>query len=274
MPFTLAHPAVVLPIRRLDKLALIVGSLAPDFVYFLQGQASLGIGHTAWGVVAVDLPLCVVVFWAYAFIAPVLWRYMPDMLNLNHCPKPTKSPKQWGVFVVSALIGIVSHIVLDSFTHKTGFFVVHFALFHQNFGGLPLFKWLQYGGGVVGLAVVGVYWLYNAKYRTKCTQHLTPNASNQTGDQHRPNQNYLNHDCLHQNLCNQMPVSATQKCAFWLGVFMILAVLLVLWQACCPLPINHYATWVIRLIDCFVLGVVVLSIAIKLGNKPRQQIKQ
>lgn len=269
MPFTLAHPAVVLPIRRLDKLALIVGSLAPDFVYFLQGQASLGIGHTAWGVAAVDLPLCVVVFWAYAFIAPVLWRYTPDVLNLNHCPKPAKSPKQWGVFVVSAVIGIISHIMLDSFTHKTGFFVVNFALFNQNFGGLPLFKWLQYGGGVVGLAVVGVYWLYNAKfaklcnakYRTKGTQHLTPNASNQNGD-HCPNQNYPNH-----NLCNQMPISATQKLFFWLGVFVILALLLVLWQACCPLPINHYATWVIRLIDCFVLGVVVLSIAIKLSNK-------
>lgn len=252
MPFTLAHPAVVLPIRRLDKLALIVGSLAPDFVYFLQGQASLGIGHTAWGVVAVDLPLCVVAFWAYAFIAPVLWRYMPDMLNLNHCPKPTQSPKQWGVFVVSALIGIVSHIVLDSFTHKTGFFVVHFALFHQNFGGLPLFKWLQYGGGIIGLTVVALYWLYNARL---CNAKLNAKLNN-------------------AKMCNQMPVSATQKCAFWLGVFMILAVLLALWQACCPLPINHYATWVIRLIDCFVLGVVVLSIAIKLGNKPRQQIKQ
>src|SRR5882672_6336607 len=38
MPFTLAHPAAVLPLRRwprLDFVALVIGSMTPDFGYYL-----------------------------------------------------------------------------------------------------------------------------------------------------------------------------------------------------------------------------------------------
>lgn len=47
MPFTLAHPAVVLPLRHrlLHQEALIIGSMSPDFLYFLYGQASQSFGH-------------------------------------------------------------------------------------------------------------------------------------------------------------------------------------------------------------------------------------
>jgi len=52
MPFTLCHPALVMPLHRCARRwtslsALVIGSMAPDFVYFLP----LGVGaasHLAW----------------------------------------------------------------------------------------------------------------------------------------------------------------------------------------------------------------------------------
>ena len=47
MPFTLAHPIAVLPFSRCRYChfpALVIGSLSPDFVYFLHGRAVSG-GH-------------------------------------------------------------------------------------------------------------------------------------------------------------------------------------------------------------------------------------
>ena len=42
MPLTIAHPAAVLPFRhsRLPISALVIGSLAPDFEYFLHLHAN------------------------------------------------------------------------------------------------------------------------------------------------------------------------------------------------------------------------------------------
>ena len=45
MPFTLAHPVAVLPLARCRRVhfpAMVIGSLAPDFVYFLHGRAVPG----------------------------------------------------------------------------------------------------------------------------------------------------------------------------------------------------------------------------------------
>ncbi|MFP5073747.1 DUF4184 family protein [Neisseria sp. WLZKY-1] len=47
MPFTLAHPIAILPFSRCRYCyfpALVIGSLSPDFVYFLHGRAVSG-GH-------------------------------------------------------------------------------------------------------------------------------------------------------------------------------------------------------------------------------------
>ncbi len=52
MPFTLAHPAAAAPLRRFGLVlsALVVGSMAPDFPYFLPGLPQDKFGHTLAGV--------------------------------------------------------------------------------------------------------------------------------------------------------------------------------------------------------------------------------
>ncbi len=72
MPFTLAHPVAILPFSRCRYChfpALVIGSLSPDFVYFLHGRAVSG-GHGLADMLWPNLPLCFAVYWLYL----ALWR--------------------------------------------------------------------------------------------------------------------------------------------------------------------------------------------------------
>jgi hypothetical protein len=61
------------------------------------------------------------------------------------------------LLVLAALtIGVVSHIVWDSFTHegRWGMTALDLAVM---WGPLPAYKWLQYGSSIGGLIVLGVW---------------------------------------------------------------------------------------------------------------------
>src|SRR6218665_923701 len=62
MPFTFSHPAAVLPLHYLPKrwfsmTGLVIGSMAPDFVYFLRMNVYSPFSHTIKGLFCFDLPL-------------------------------------------------------------------------------------------------------------------------------------------------------------------------------------------------------------------------
>src|SRR5882757_2416325 len=67
MPFTLSHPAAVIPIRRYGILsALVVGSLAPDILYFIPRVHHSGAyGHTLPGLFFFCLPLGLAALWLF-----------------------------------------------------------------------------------------------------------------------------------------------------------------------------------------------------------------
>ena len=50
MPFTFAHPAIVLPFYKKPKFfsmtTLIIGSMSPDFEYFLRVKIKSDMSHT------------------------------------------------------------------------------------------------------------------------------------------------------------------------------------------------------------------------------------
>lgn len=221
MPFTLAHPAVVLPIRHryTHKSALILGAMSPDFVYFLYGKASLGIGHTFLGMLLVNLPLCVVFFYIYCKLAPSLWFFVPKRLNLGHTPSLPNSTKAWLIFLTSAILGMITHVVLDNFTHATGWAVRHLIFLQSPVLGLPLFKWLQHLGGVIGCLIVLLYWLKQAQHTNQ-----------------------------------QQTAKTKQKWQFWLMVAAFAMTLITIWQLTQPISLTAYATWVIRLVDVFLVA--------------------
>ncbi|HNH84716.1 MAG TPA: DUF4184 family protein, partial [Acidobacteriota bacterium] len=51
MPFTFCHPAIVIPVaRRSHWLSpLVIGSMSPDFLYFLNFSTGHSFGHTFTG---------------------------------------------------------------------------------------------------------------------------------------------------------------------------------------------------------------------------------
>ena len=62
MPFTFSHPAIILPLNYLSKkwfsiTGLVIGSLSPDFEYFIRMKIESNYSHTFWGIFYFDLPL-------------------------------------------------------------------------------------------------------------------------------------------------------------------------------------------------------------------------
>ncbi|MFN5774209.1 DUF4184 family protein, partial [Flavobacterium sp.] len=62
MPFTFSHPAIVLPLTFLPRqwfslTGLVIGSLTPDFEYFLRMRIESNYSHTIDGLFWFDLSL-------------------------------------------------------------------------------------------------------------------------------------------------------------------------------------------------------------------------
>ncbi|MGW5044286.1 DUF4184 family protein [Streptomyces griseoluteus] len=187
MPFTLSHPAAVLPLMRRPFVpaALVAGATAPDVPYFLD---ALGVSETSpqdWygpllnatqthslsvGLV-VSLPLAIGLVAAYRMLRAPVTALLPSGLRLPEPERTTGLPAKvrytmW--LLVSALMGIASHLAWDSFTHGDGFLVTHVqSLRASALGGLTAARLLQYVSTTFGLAAVGWHlWRRRDRLRT------------------------------------------------------------------------------------------------------------
>ena len=117
MPFTLAHAAAALPFRRSSLVvsALIIGTMAPDFEYFLRLRADHGFGHTLKGAFLMTLPLALFVLWTFhAFVKRLVADLLPDRLQ-RRLTGHLDGFRFWGtgrtaVIVGSILLGISTHL--------------------------------------------------------------------------------------------------------------------------------------------------------------------
>src|ERR1017187_9931624 len=65
MPFTFSHPAVLYPLKTLPGkyysiTGLIIGSITPDFEYFIRFETDSQYSHTRTGLFWFDLPLGII----------------------------------------------------------------------------------------------------------------------------------------------------------------------------------------------------------------------
>lgn len=169
MPFTFSHPAIVLPLAYLPSkwislTGLIIGSLAPDFEYFLRMKIKSDYSHSLVGMFWFDIPL--------GLILAFLYHNIVRNSLINNLPTPLKSRfitfkeldwnsyffKNWLIVSISILIGTSSHIFWDSFTHEHGFFVKYLELSKQYIDligmKIPLFKILQHLSTFIGALVI------------------------------------------------------------------------------------------------------------------------
>jgi hypothetical protein len=133
MPFPLAHPAAVLPLRRycpkyLSFPALIVGSVCPDAGYCFGRLNAGGFSHRLLGSVGFCLPVGIItLLLLYRVILSAIER-LPERYQRMVPPvawRPLGTPL---VILLSLIIGAWTHLLWDSFTHTNGWFVEHFSV--------------------------------------------------------------------------------------------------------------------------------------------------
>jgi len=241
MPLTFAHPAAILPFSRKSRSihfsALVLGSMAPDFEYFLTGRPMGEIGHTFAGFIWFNLPLVILVYFIYRlFVHKTLFNHLPICLQDPYVKKiDSNGIVKIVVFCYSALFGMLTHVVWDSFTHINGYMVLKFPVFFTystNIYGfsIPLYKFLQHGSTLFGLTIILVY--------------MYVRASSQR-----------DHNRIH--------VSPKRKLIFGSSISLLAVVFVFLWYLIDYVSIKSYGIVVVRMIDSFLLGLLVSSLAFK-----------
>ncbi|MET9831438.1 DUF4184 family protein [Streptomyces sp. NPDC006385] len=174
MPFTLSHAAAVLPAVRTDGTGrgtlvpamLVAGSFAPDMTYYvasvLPGAMEFGdVTHSFAGVFTVD----VLVAWALVglwllvrepLVALLPVRRQARVATLSRCgtPRARVRPSLVARWYVSAVLGALTHVVWDAFTHLDRWGMRLFPVLGEEIAGSPLYWYLQYGGSAVAAAVI------------------------------------------------------------------------------------------------------------------------
>jgi hypothetical protein len=175
MPFPLAHPAAVLPLRRLcprrfNFPALVIGSLCPDVGY---GFGRLHLDQFSHRFLAGSFGFCLpvgllLVLLFYRLRWPVVQRLPARHRRIFEplCLRPAGS--LW-VVVISLLVGAWTHIFLDSLTHANGWLVEHLPVLQTSLGAgnfslqvCDLLYSITTFVGVLWLALAYLNWLERA----------------------------------------------------------------------------------------------------------------
>lgn len=165
MPFTFSHPAIILPLTYLPRhwfslSGLIIGSLTPDFEYFLRMKIQSNFSHTIEGLFWFDLPLGLILSFSFHnIVRDRLFDNLPTFLKSRFIPFKQFDwnghfKKNWTIVIISILVGATSHIFWDSFTHDHGFFVKTIEELQNvvDFLGrqIPIIKILQHSSTLLG----------------------------------------------------------------------------------------------------------------------------
>jgi hypothetical protein len=170
MPMTAAHPMAVLPLRRtrLDWTCLVLGSMSPDFEYFVRADLASTVSHTLPGLFYFCLPA--------TLIAGALFHYLVKMPALRVAPAPlarrlvgfAERPwvEKWTVravalLVISALIGGATHLFWDGITHGDGWAPHRYRALVQIvdvpiLGHMIVHRVIQHVSTAIGLIVLSI----------------------------------------------------------------------------------------------------------------------
>jgi len=189
VPFTLAHGAAALPFRRSRLIfsGLLVGTFAPDFEYFLRLNIHGRFGHSLLGTFVLTLPLALLVLWLFhAFVKFPLARLLPDAIQRRLTSHVGKfhfgGPARIALIVGSILIGIMTHLLWDSFTHPNTWPFRHWGVLGQTIqvpmlGLIPLYKVLQHGSTIAGAGIFSIWLVCRYRATEPCNQGLRNAAS-------------------------------------------------------------------------------------------------
>lgn len=141
MPFTFAHPAAVLPLKRfcpawLSFPALVLGSATPDLAYLSASRRIDEIAHNWTGIFLFSLPVGVVTAWLLHRLGRLMVPAVPEPFRRILLPVVEQPLGALLTVAFSVILGAATHVLWDSFTHKEGWAVQHFAILNQPLGVL------------------------------------------------------------------------------------------------------------------------------------------
>ncbi|MCE7083332.1 DUF4184 family protein [Streptomyces sp. ST2-7A] len=191
MPFTLSHPAAVLPLMRhpFSPAALVCGAVAPDMPYFL-GSARIPVSAQSWYEPFLNATTSHALYGLHIALAhalvllllyPVVRRPVVDLLPARFRTAGAGGTagrggggvahraRRAGWVALSLLIGVLTHLAWDSFTHVDGFVVADFDFMRFPVAGdLTVARLLGHVGTIGGLIAIAVYSIRRAR-RTRRT---------------------------------------------------------------------------------------------------------
>jgi hypothetical protein len=173
MPLTCSHPAAILPFKRLtprplNLAALIIGSMSPDFGYFVGQRHLAKLAHYPTGTVLICVPTGLLVLSIFWLLRRDLCYLLPNPHRNQLMPMTAQTPllnfESFCLIAISLLVGAWTHIIWDQFTHNGNYAFRHFALLR-----LKLFKvgdtpvtiayTLQYISTIIGAAILAFCYL-------------------------------------------------------------------------------------------------------------------
>ena len=179
MPFTISHAAAAIPFRRtrLVLSALIVGTMAPDFEYFMHGRIIGRLSHNFQGAFEFCLPASLIVLAVFHWVLkrPVV-TLLPNSVQRRIVFRDFDfwPLSRFLLICASILIGIATHLVWDNFTHSGRWAVEHIAWFQHSttfFGhSMVNYKLAQNLSTLLGLALLAAWFAY--WYRMQPTHDL------------------------------------------------------------------------------------------------------
>nr|WP_201470187.1 DUF4184 family protein [Microbacterium hydrocarbonoxydans] len=189
MPFTPSHAVVALPFIRtpLVPAAIAIGAMTPDLPLFIRGIGlPYSFTHTFGNVVWTAL---------VAFVLFLLWRVVlrPAVGELSPLWLARRLPAEWSrsgigaaqdavgigapnrlyplMLALSLVLGVLTHIVWDLFTHEGRWGVDVLPALDQMWGPFTGYKWLQHGSSVIGLLVIAIWGVFRLN-RAEPREHV------------------------------------------------------------------------------------------------------
>jgi hypothetical protein len=176
VPFTISHAAAVLPLHRsgnsrLPLAALMIGSMSPDFAYFLPEVLDRASSHDLEGVFLFCLPTSLTLWLLFTRLIerptvellPSAWR--------DRVPRSdtTLSLRVLALASMAVVLGALTHVAWDAFTHygtpiTDAFPIFNAEVFTAHGRPVRVYRVLQYLSSVIGLVALA-RWAWNLRRR-------------------------------------------------------------------------------------------------------------
>jgi membrane-bound metal-dependent hydrolase YbcI (DUF457 family) len=166
VPFTVSHAAAVLPFRalikeRLPLTALMIGSMAPDFGYFVAHDFSRELTHSFSGLLLFSLPVGLIV---WLFYVPLLEKatitLLPDRWHTRFAHTDALTVSLVARAAIALVLGAFTHILWDACTHRDTFVTDAVPALRgpvPGFSWMPVYHLLHGISSVVGLVILAMW---------------------------------------------------------------------------------------------------------------------